>query len=38
VDWIVDPASPLWVVVLLAVTGVAATLTVLLVVEMARDR
>jgi hypothetical protein len=38
VDWIVDPASPLWVVVLLAVTGVAETQTVLLVVEMARDR
>jgi len=38
VDWIVNPASPLWSIVLLAVAGVAATVTVLLVVEMARDR
>jgi hypothetical protein len=38
VDWLVDPASPLWLMVLLAVSGVAATVTVLLVVEMARDR
>ena len=36
--WFVETTSPLWFVVLLAASGVAGTVAVLLVVETARDR
>lgn len=37
VEWLIPSSPPLWLGVLLAVTSVAGTVAVLLIVELARD-